>query len=90
MMKQIYRKDSFKLFYGILVLTGLFSMAGGAGNMDFDADKEFENQNLGYEKNIIDHKKSRRNSAIAIAFGAGLMGEGVFGLKKIEQKSKTR
>ena len=86
-MTQNDKKNVLNLLYGILIMSGLFTLAGVGGNQDYNEAKEFENQNLGYEKNIINHKNKYKKMAVGIIAGFTLMGAGAYGLSK---NQKTR
>ena len=86
-MEQTNKKHSFdivKAGFVTISIIGCLLILGAAGEMDYNDAARCENQNLGYEKNIIedDHTLSK-------AFlGSLLLAGGAFGCYKRNQKAR--
>ncbi|MBR5904434.1 MAG: hypothetical protein IKZ49_02760 [Alphaproteobacteria bacterium] len=68
--------DALKAFYTTIAVTGFLWMLGAAGTMDYNDAITCENQNLGYEKNVIENKNPLKDlflgSLVLVTGAAGI------------------
>ncbi|MBR3148010.1 MAG: hypothetical protein IKF41_01530 [Alphaproteobacteria bacterium] len=89
-MENTNKKKSFDVLnavYTTLAVTGFLLMLGAAGTMDYNDAATAENQNLGYEKNVITNK----NPLKALWLGSAVLAAGAAGIwsrKKQNEKSR--
>ena len=68
--------DALKAFYTAIEVAGFLWMLGAAGTMDYNDAVTAENQNLGYEKNVITNKNPLKDlflgSLVLVTGAAGI------------------
>lgn len=74
---------------GILAAAGFILILFGAGGQDFADAQEYENQCIGYEKNVIDIKDTKKAEK-TMMWGMALAAVGGIGLALKERSTKTR
>ena len=75
--------DKIKALYIMTVVFGAVWALGAAGEMDLNDAKMYENQNLGYEKNVINDVNPYKH----IGGAALLVGIGAFGIWSRNRKN---
>jgi len=77
-MENTNKKKSFDVLnavYTTVAVTGFMWMLGAAGTMDYNDAITCENQNLGYEKNVIENKNPLKDLFLGtLVLSAGAAG----------------